>query len=198
MTKWSVFESSSGPRDPGVAWLDEWSITWPGHAEAFLAVGRFAAQHFEDIDSSMGQDCLAFPICYLHRHALELKLKELLSVGREFLGEPSTVPENHDLRKLWSEARIIVEQCPVGKRDPYVDECDLRIEQIARVDPQPGTNFRYPEARDGGRPLPRDLKALDVAHFSEQLGEVCDYLEAWIIGLDESVRAQRDAAHGRE
>jgi hypothetical protein len=189
----SIFEpGSSSPDGDGLAWFDDFAFSWAGHAEGFLAVGRYAAQHLEDIPALMGPDGVAFPIIYLHRHALELKLKEVIEHARHILGEATPPPDHeHNLATLWWIARVLVDRCPVGIPDPELDLCQTGVEELARVDPA-STGFRYPESRTGGRPVPADLETVDLVHFSNEVSEIFDCLEAWLTGIHEYLQAAHD------
>ncbi len=177
----------------GLAWFDDFAFSWAGHAEGFLAVGRYAARHVGDIPSLMGPDGVSFPIIYLHRHALELKLKEVIEHARSILGDDATaMPDReHNLSKLWSIAKPLVGQCPVGMPDADLDACTTCVEELARVDPA-STGFRYPESRTGGRPVPTDLQTVDLDHFSNEVSEVFDCLEGWLTGIHEYLQAAHD------
>ena len=56
-------------------------------------------------------DFLLFPLLYLHRHNLELKLKEIIVEGNYILGNKDFIPKGgHDLMILWNETQSTLKE----------------------------------------------------------------------------------------
>ena len=54
------------------------------------------------------QDYLVYPILFLYRHHLELRLKEILGLLRSVGLRKDPPPKGHDIRQQWSEAKAVL------------------------------------------------------------------------------------------
>lgn len=69
-------------------------------------------------DRSGTADSLIFPIVYLYRYYIELRLKSLLHDGNRLLDIEHKQKPSHQLSKLWSKVRdILVELWPDVSKD---------------------------------------------------------------------------------
>ena len=60
------------------------------------------------METQRHHDSLVFPIVFMYRHYLELRLKQLIRDGNLFLGNPSTFPKHHRIDTLWAECKVIL------------------------------------------------------------------------------------------
>ena len=126
---------------------------------------------------------MIFPIVFLYRHYIELKLKFIIREGNQFLDRPAVDPADysHKLGKLWSDARGIIEAVFEDEDRAPLDRVTEIIEEFEHDDPYaPG--FKYPKDKRGNRSL-SGLQHINVAQFSEEMDEV----EALIEGAAEGV-----------
>lgn len=87
----------------------------PGFAYRFKKAADMMVESCEAIPDAEYWDELFFPVAYLYRHSLELKLKEIIQIGvllnvlsHEEVEEPM---RNHNLAKLWTKAKKPIEDC---------------------------------------------------------------------------------------
>lgn len=190
--------STTHAHQHGVGYLDKWAfIEWAraeGYWEAAQLLSQVAVSGKLDPTES---DRLVFPIVFLYRHALELKLKELVSEE----GDASDTDNlhNHDLQQLWEKARAILEKRPHGRTEPYASRCDDVIVSLHGIDKR-STAFRYAADKKGKRPVPDDVHLIDVAHFAERMEDVLNSLEGWLVGMHEIAqqRAEHQAEHSND
>ena len=94
------------------AWAVMSSRTFPQHGEAFKLAADMILDAHDSARSRSHNDKLVFPVLYLYRHCLELKLKDLVLLGvitelfrleevLEILGE-------HELCPLWTKAKTVL------------------------------------------------------------------------------------------
>lgn len=88
-------------------------------------------------------DSIVYPVCFLYRHYIELRLKEILVEGDKLLDVSRTIPATHNLIQLWSEVKKIV-----AKLFPEGDKSELLlveklIKYFSEVDSK-SLSFRYP------------------------------------------------------
>ena len=124
------------------------SLLWcfPQHAEAFKTAADMIIDSHQAAQRTPHRDELFFPVAFLYRHCLELKLKDLIWIGihRRFFSRAKVKPvlDQHNLAKLWTLVRRLLED-----RWPNADPGPLRgieavINQFHEADPS-GQVFRY-------------------------------------------------------
>jgi hypothetical protein len=119
---------------------------------------------------------LVYPILFLYRHHLELRLKDILSVAQRVGIRKGRCPKNHDIKQQWSEVRPILSKL-AGKGDrrwfQSVAHC---IKQIAELDPTSDA-FRYPTTK-GGSDSVKGVTQVHIGLLRETMTEILDWLEA--------------------
>src|SRR4051812_45424815 len=60
-------------------------------------------------ETGRNADTFVYPITFLYRHYLELRLKDLVQMGQELLDQAPDVKLNHRLDILWGSCREILE-----------------------------------------------------------------------------------------
>ena len=121
------------------------------------------------VDAVVRGDCEDYlvpdPVLFLHRHALELRLKWLM-------GEPA---RTHDLDRL---VRDLAAPAPPGLGVALPDWLQRRLAEFATIDPG-STSFRYAQTRDRAtrRDVPVDGEVfVDVRHLREVMDAVHAFL----------------------
>jgi hypothetical protein len=129
-------------------------------------------------------DTLFFPIVFLYRHYVELRLKSLLHDGNRLLDQEYDQKPEHRLSKLWQKVHLIlVEIWPDG------NETDLAaieglITQFEQVDPR-STTFRYPKGFDGKNSLESESRRINLRNLKEVVGAMAIILEGSAIAISE-------------
>lgn len=135
-------------------------------------------------DRSGTADSLIFPIVFLYRHYIELRLKSLLHDGNRLLDIEHKQKSEHQPSKLWSKVRdILVEPWPDGSKDDLV-AFDSLINQFEQVDPR-STTFRYPKDFDGNNSLKMDSPRVNLRNLKEVVGAMAIILEGSAAGISE-------------
>jgi hypothetical protein len=129
------------------------------------------------MESGSHQDILVFPICFLYRQYIELRLKEVIRSGRLLLDEPDGFPQHHNLQKLWPVALGVLKKVYAEDLEPE-DDLALAahvVEQFSSVD-QGSFAFRYPTDKSGNNPLDgiRHINLYRVAEYVNAFAEVMD------------------------
>src|SRR5260370_29182350 len=92
-------------------------------------------------------DSLVFPIVFMYRHYLELRLKQIIRDGNLFLGNPSIFPKHHQIDRLWRECKVILKQVEPKVLDQDLEAVEERILEFSTNDPG-SMAFRYPIDKD--------------------------------------------------
>jgi hypothetical protein len=155
---------------------DPWNLYATGYKEAADILSERV------LNSRQLTDALVYPIIFLYRHYLELRLKELINSGQALLGQTPDLKHVHNLGSLWSICRRIFEQVWPGSPVDDLNKIEECVKQLATIDPQ-SMSFRYPVTKDGVATLPPSLKHIDIRTIHEELNDVADSLDAASLGI---------------
>ena len=114
-------------------------------AWAYSDAAKMLAKHIDE--DGFYIDIAVHPLCFLYRHSLELRLKQLVWDGRQLLGEDGRLKEicsSHKLLPLWREANKIMQVVWAEVEIP--DEIQMLnelVEWFESCDPT-SVGFRYP------------------------------------------------------
>jgi hypothetical protein len=142
------------------------------YAEGYKTAGDILVRHV--IEHSSDQDILVYPIVFLYRQHIELRLKEIIREGSRLLGDSSDFPAKHELHILWPIAKGIIKKIwPQGdsKEEAFIDHF---VKEFSAIDSK-SDSFRYPENRSGQNPL-ENLSHLGIKHFAEMAERVSIFL----------------------
>lgn len=62
-------------------------------------------------------DVLVFPIVFLYRQYLELRLKQLIHDGSRFIGAPADFPNTHRIDLLWESCKPVLNRIKLDNDD---------------------------------------------------------------------------------
>jgi hypothetical protein len=133
------------------------SIGWsfPQHAGAFKEAADIIVASRENPTDSFHRDALPLPVCYLYRHCLEVKLKDLVEVGiwnRFFEKEQvQEVLDDHSLAKLWTQVKKLLQHRWPDGDEGAMKSVESVINQFHEADSR-GQAFRYDHNKETRRP----------------------------------------------
>lgn len=171
-------------------WTDD--FRWGLYASGF----KWSADML--VDSSEKEELISrvYPIMFLYRHYLELKLKEILVIFKDCLaiGESMNKYLTHDLLSLWKTVRRLLDkQCCFA--DDWKQACesiDNLIKRHNRMD-KDSYNFRYPFDKNGISSL-HNLSNLDIrCHTYVDIEKERSLIESASIFLEDAT--ERLVAH---
>ncbi|MDH2363774.1 hypothetical protein [Priestia megaterium] len=150
--------------------LDLFAIGYKGAADELAE--KSASSH-----SNLTKDSLVYPVIFLYRHYLELRLKQMYL---RFTDNPDTKNLNHNLLITWEKTKPIIEKANLG-----VEKEELRktlqatenyIKQFGKKDLDSYV-YRYPFAKS--KKKQEDLKSyfdgevrIDLLHLKERMNEL--------------------------
>jgi hypothetical protein len=128
-------------------------------------------------------DSLALPIMFLYRHYLEIRLKDLIERGSDYLSRPQGWPKaGHDIGELWALCRPILEEIfpetPTSDND-RIAEC---ICSFMAVDAS-GEGFRY-DRDNKGNPSLGGISRVGLRTVYETMQFVGLYLDGAGAGIE--------------
>ena len=140
-------------------------------------------------------DYLVFPIVFLYRQYLELRLKHLIFDGSEVLGIPPNFPKTHRIDLLWESCKPVLHAIKldddaevawrVAEGIGNIEACIL---EFGRIDPT-SMAFRYPVDKELAPSL-NGLEAINIRHFGESMSNVANFLNSVALSLPSSLRAR--------
>lgn len=162
---------------------------WAAYAEGYKEAADILVERV--IGTASDQDFLMYPIAFLYRHYLELRLKTLVRVGYALVGEPSQLGPEHKIRELWKKARVVLERVWPERSRRDLDKVEADILEFADKDPK-SQAFRYPTANKGKQTL-SGLTQVNLRNLQEVMGQLAILLDSAFDGLTEMLRIKRDA-----
>ncbi|HEY4759318.1 MAG TPA: hypothetical protein VIH42_01930 [Thermoguttaceae bacterium] len=148
---------------------DSWDLYAMGYKEA----GNILVENIKVTQSH--QDMLVYPIIYLYRQYLELRLKIILRDSRILLDENVDIQMTHNLNDLWGDTRKLIRIIFKGDDITPLNVVGKIIIEFNSMDPE-SMAFRYPVDKNGENLLP-DIKHINIVQFQERFSEVVDLME---------------------
>ena len=130
-------------------------------------------------------DSLIFPIVFIYRHYIEIRLKSLLIYGYSLQDKEYKQKSEHSLFKLWEKVRELLIEIFPNEDNDNMKAIDLLIKQIEEVDPG-STSFRYPKDFKGNNSLQLDsIPRVNLRNLSEVIDAISVILEGAVCGISE-------------
>jgi len=140
----------------------------------------------KDVAERRGRaDTLIFPIVFLYRHYIELRLKSLLKDGCRLLNREHEQKPVHRLSKLWKEVRSILVELWLNHDEDELKAMDMLIAQFEAIDPK-STSFRYSKDLNGNNSL-QSLQIKSPRVNIRNLADVVDGMSTILDGSSDAI-----------
>ncbi|WOJ91753.1 hypothetical protein RZS28_18670 (plasmid) [Methylocapsa polymorpha] len=124
------------------------------------------------------QSTVVYPVIFLYRHFMELKLKYVLVTYGQHFDEDADW-KSHSLTDLWAKVRPIIETAGNGTDDGGAnDAVEACIREMSAADPM-SFSFRYPVEK-GGKPIVLAFETVDLGNLRRTMRKIANYFD----GLD--------------
>ena len=154
--------------------------SWTAYADGYKeAADRLTQSVMQD---RFMLDVLVYPIVFLYRHWLELRLKEIIDQGQKLVEELIELPHRHDLMTLWTHATNIVLRIWPKTDRTELQEITSIVREFHRVDPASMT-FRYGSDKKGSDNLPDDISHINIRNMRDQLEKVAVHVDGAAFGI---------------
>ena len=154
---------------PGKDWWNNARINHGGLIsnkwEVYAMGYKIAAETLVDkvLSEQTNQDHLIYPIVFLYRHYIELRLKEIIEHGSKLLDLDLKIPTHHEIMSLWTNdgaKQIVKELWPEDSTD------DLKLmeetfKEFARYD-RVSSSFRYPNDTKGNPSIDKGIEMINI------------------------------------
>ena len=138
----------------------------------------------------LDQDILVYPIAFLYRQYLELRIKGLIEVTSE-LHDPNTdLQLGHDLVSLWTKLRPNIEKIwGWSKTNSDLNAIGDRLKELCSVDPG-SYAFRYPQDTQGVPNL-LQMRYINLKQLKDVIHDISLVLDNMSIGMGEQLKEIR-------
>ncbi len=168
----------------GEDWWRNACVGWSTDAWNLYASGyKLAADKLAEETATEDLDLVVFPMVFLYRHYVELRLKSIIVLGNRLDGTPCEIPVGHDIGRLWQQAVETIEK-------DAIEPINTLIKQLAAADPT-GQSFRY-SVDSRGQPTLEGIEHINVRNFADRMKEISDLLDGIISGIIAELDAQSD------
>lgn len=158
------------------------------YAEGYRLAGDLLVGHVKETRSE--QDFLVYPIVFLYRQYLELRLKEIIRHGNQYLGNAEDFPRHHDIERLWQECSRIIRVALPDLSGEDLDAVGQLMQQFAMTDPA-STAFRYPTDKRGAPSL-AGLTHINLRSLSDAIERLAGYLDGVSEGISVYLQHKQD------
>jgi hypothetical protein len=181
-----VFRAGDPTTD--LEWIPQTRSQWDRYAGGY----KEAADRVYRSWRKMSEDAMVFPLVFLYRHYVELRIKEVLQSVAQLLDLPKDWKCSHHVDDLWLRLRPLLQRAAADQPARDFDNAERLIFGIARRDPI-SQEFRYPEDSDGKRFL-ADMQRLDVVNFYTAMQQLSAFLEGASMAVSVYLDAKRQSA----
>jgi len=157
------------------------------YAEGYKKAGDIVVHSLQDDRFEI--DFVIYPIVFLYRQYVELRLKEIIRDGRQLFDEDGTFPEHHKIKELWKEARVILEKVwPDGPKED-LNAVESIISQFSEKDPD-SISFRYDKNKKGEDTI-SDTEYINVRNLYEVINRISGLLDGSVYGIGDHLDHKR-------
>jgi hypothetical protein len=176
-----LHDSQNNARPHWYASSDNWSLIAKGYKNAAdklveLVVSRKAIP-----------DEMLYPVLFLYRHYIELRLKEIIQLGKRIATGDLETSHGHDLNSLWNKAKSVLHDKVSGMTDEEIKAFGNIIKQLQEVDTSSAEVFRYPKTTKGKVSLD-DMSNINLRHVRDVIDGAAWVLDGSVDFLSEEVR----------
>jgi len=162
---------------------------WDTYAMGYKRAGDILVQYVANND--WDQDFLVYPITFLYRQYLELRLKELILIGSALLDKDITIPKTHNLVSLWRQTRPNIEAVwPGSKTRVYLNLVEDRLKELCDLD-SGSYAFRYPEDTKGEATL-MGIVHINLKQLKDVIQGISSVLEGSSTGMGEHLNSKNE------
>jgi len=154
--------------------ISHWNKDLSGYAKGYKSAADFivsgAIEGHRSYDFNVSY--IVFPVVFLYRQYIELRLKEIILLVTRINGEEHGIPKHHHIDELWKHARPHIERYCAHEQLSALGVC---IKEFCSFDSD-GLAFRYPENKEGKPHLP-EWTVVNIRHLGETMQRIGNLLD---------------------
>jgi len=138
-----------------------------------------AEKLFEQLDgSAFYANMLVYPLIFLNRQFLELRLKEIISGLNFAISHEYKFPNGHNLENLWDTYKELIKQ--VGEMNApepaTLKSAEKLVLEFNAVDPK-SFSFRYPVDTSEARNPSLEMTNIDLHNFATTMNKLYNFFD---------------------
>lgn len=174
------------------AWIHKPSNKFSLYADGYIEGARKLVD--KCLNEQQGHDTLVFPIIFLYRHYIELRLKELI-IGLNYLNDKGeTLSQTHNVVNLWNDFEKKYSIISTDRSDEF-KQTERLIKEFSSIDPK-SMAFRYPIDTKGNNSL--SINLVNLRNFANVMDKIHIFLNALSWQVDYYVELSDDMKHEKE
>jgi len=178
----------------GDDWQSNACINWANDPISLFAIGyKGAADNLVKyiLLKARDQDTMVYPILFLYRQYIELRLKEIIREGNILLEKDETFPKHHNMVSLWKNVKEISKEVFKNEEELLdLSHAEHVIIEFAKIDPG-SFSFRYPESKAGINPL-EGMTHINIRGAAVHINKLSEDLENISLGMSVYREWQQD------
>src|SRR5437867_84859 len=93
------------------SYIESWNKDFHAYAEGYKQAADIITAEVTGTEEKFlksTRDYVVYPVVFLYRHYVELRLKEIILIGRKLYDMSQGLPKHHKIEELWKHARGIL------------------------------------------------------------------------------------------
>ena len=127
-------------------------------------------------DSGFWHNILVYPLIFLFRHFLELRLKEIIAASKQLANHDLELVKNHNLMQLWNQFKkqlLAIEPDTTDQEE--LKNIERLLNEYHAIDPN-SESFRYPTDRNDNPSL--NLNTVDLENFANVIEKMMYFFDS--------------------
>jgi hypothetical protein len=126
-------------------------------------------------ESGFWNNILVYPLIFLFRHYLELRLKELISASKQLANPDLVIIKNHNLLQLWNQFKAQLLEIEPATSQDELRNIERLLTEYHSIDPN-SESFRYPTDRRDNPSL--NLNTIDLENFANVIEGMMNFFDS--------------------
>lgn len=168
-----LFIKETDPRKG--AWISTPANKFLLYSEGYKEAGKRIYEYC--IENSFYSNLLVYPMIYNFRQFLELRLKELILMGNEYVETGEDFPDEHSLMILWNKYRNeLLPNIESSIDSKILDNVEKLISEFNSIDPK-SMSFRYPLTKAPNRVESLKMSTIDIVNFKKTMDKLIRFFD---------------------
>ncbi len=178
-------------------------LSWGRYAVGYKLAGDILVEHCV---THGDQNTLVFPVIFLYRQYIELRIKEIIQDGNQVLGKAPGLlryQQHHKIGELWGDCKGLLEEIDKdelarlskdgrNKRETDLDAVQEDINKFSEWDPN-SYAFRYPVDKNGKPSISAsELRNINFKSLQELVERISYWLDGISVGVWECLKAKQE------
>ena len=181
-------KSPNSPTWCSLDWMANFRIDDSSYAEAFKGAGDKIIGELARGEDTAHPDIYFFPIVFLYRHCLELKMKSIIRLGvnLKFISQDENLLKvlgSHNLHSMWNKVKeAITKYWPDGPEDE-LQSAERIILDFHRID-NTGQNLRYSENKEGAKTIKQMPPSVQLLNLKDVFEKIYNFFDGCEEGFE--------------